>query len=186
MNTLAMLLVLSQSAVARPTPAVSATPAANASTKPVAKLGGGFGQKPAPAGKVRVVIKEEDLVQPQTGGTFSVAGTRGAPSPPASAPAPAPAAGLPPPSSDDETAWKERVAGLREDLVKAQKDYDAADRANTVVAFGRPGHDYETLMAIRNATLTPYRLRLEEVQSALAGLTEECRRSAGCQPGWVR
>jgi hypothetical protein len=103
-----------------------------------------------------------------------------------SAPAATPAAGPAPPAPDEEAAWKARGARLRADLEKAQKDYDAADRAYTVVAFGRPGHDYETLMAIRNATLTPYRTRLEGIQAELAGFAEECRRTPGCQPGWVR
>lgn len=182
MNTLALLLVLSQAAAARPTPVPTAVPSVNAAPMPSAKLGGGFGQKPAPAGKARVVIKDEDLAQPRTSGTFTVAGATRM----STAPAATPAAGTPSPATDEEVAWKARVARLRADLAKAQKDYDAADRANTVVAFGRPGHDYETLMAIRNATLTPYRTRLEEVQTELAGLHEECRRTAGCQPGWVR
>lgn len=182
MNTLVLLVVLSQVAAARPTPAPEVGPAKSAPTRPSAKLGGGFGQKAAPAGKARIVIKEEDLVQPRTGGTFTVASTRAAPS----APAATPSAGTLPPAPDEEATWRARVAGLRTDLAKARRDYDAADRANTVVAFGKPGHDYETLMAIRNATLTPYRTSLEEIQTALAGLPEECRRTPGCQPGWVR
>lgn len=119
---------------------------------------------------------------PKGPGTFTVSGAPGSsPNPPTS-----PGAGAPASASDEEATWRSRAAKLRADLAQAQKDYDAADRANTVVSFGRPGHDYETLLAIRNAALAPYVMRLEEVQTALAALPEECRRAHGCQPGWVR
>jgi hypothetical protein len=56
----------------------------------------------------------------------------------------------------------------------------------TRISFGRPGHDHETLLAIRNAALSPHGIRLEELESALAAFPEECRKSPRCEPGWVR
>ena len=187
MTTLALALVLAQTAVVTPgpaprttAPAASPTPAATPAAP--RRLSGGFGQKPVSAGKGRVVIDEESLGSQRRGGTFSVVG---------SAPAARPTAGAPPAGSpaappDEEATWRSRVATLRADLAQAEKDYDAADRSNTVVSFGRPGVEYETLMAIRNAALTPYRMKLDEVRSSLAALPEECRKTSGCQPGWVR
>jgi hypothetical protein len=87
---------------------------------------------------------------------------------------------------DEETAWKSRVAGLRAELAEASRELAAADANNTVVAWGGTGRDYETLMAVRNAALTPYRTRVMAIRRELASLPEECRRTAGCQPGWVR
>lgn len=40
--------------------------------------------------------------------------------------------------------------------------------------------------AIRAAALAPYRTRLAEAIAARDRLPEECRRTIGCQPGWVR
>ena len=92
----------------------------------------------------------------------------------------------PPVKAGDEATWKARVATLRAELAQAEKDYDVADKANTVVAFGEAGNEYQTMLAIRHAALTPYRMKLDELRSALAALPEECRRTSGCQPGWVR
>ena len=94
-----------------------------------------------------------------------MAGTRGG----STAPAATTVVETPPATPDEETTWKARVARLR--------------AANTVVAFGKPEHDYETLMAIRNPALTPYRTRLEEIRTALSGLPEEVPPNAGVPAG---
>ena len=173
----ALLLVLAQAAAATPAPAPSPAPAA--------KLGGGFGQ-PGQAvtakAKAKTVITDATLAPAARRGTFSVAGAR-------SAPGATPTPGAPPPPKivDDETAWRDRVTRLRAELVTAEKDYDVADANNTVVSFGSgSGWEYQQMMAARNAALTPYRLRLAEIRRELMGLPDECRKTQGCQPGWVR
>lgn len=171
------LVLLAQTTAATPAP----SPTPPVAVAPATKLGGGFGQKAGAPPKTRVVITDDTMAAEKRGGSFSVSGQpAGTPSPGAKgAPAPHPA-------SDEESSWKSRVSNLRSALTRAEADLDAADKANTVVSFGTPGHDYETLMAIRNAALVPYRTKVSELQRELDLLPEECRKSPGCQPGWVR
>ena len=172
-----LVLVLAQAAAAMPAPAPVSTPAA---TPAPTKLSGGFGQKAAAPGKDRVVLTDRSLAPRSMAGTFSGAGTRGSP-------AAGPTAGRDaPPEKSQEENWTTRVSGLREKLAQARKELDAADAANTVVAFGEPGSDYHILMAMRNAALAPYRAKVSELANELAGLPEECRKTIGCQPGWIR
>lgn len=173
----ALVLVLAQATAATPAPSPVSTPAASPAP---AKLSGGFGQKPAAPGKARVVLTDHTLAPRSKAGTFSVAGTRGAP-----AAAPTAEKGDSP-EQNQEDGWRTRVSGLREKLAQAQKKLDAADAANTVVAWGELGHDYYVLMAMRNAALAPYRAKVAELTNELAGLPEECRKTIGCQPGWLR
>ncbi len=188
MSTLVLVLVLAQIAPGTPVPAPASfrpapTAAAGAAgpATPAPRLSGGFGRKPSPTDKAGVIGYDGSVPSSRRRGTFSVSGAR------AQGRSEAPAASSAvPASTDEETAWRSRVASLRADIAKAQKEYDAADAATTVVSFGRPGHDYEMLLAIRNASLAPYRIRLEELRAELAALPEECRRSPGCQPGWLR
>ena len=187
---LAAVLVLAQTVAATPspvppTPTPVPTTAASSASPPSAtrKLSGGFGRKLEAPGKTKVVVTDEALTPSRKAGTFSVSGTRT----PAKTGATAEVEGPEPTGkAGDEATWKARVATLRAELAQAEKDYDVADRANTVVAFGEAGNEYQTMMAIRNAALTPYRMKLDELRSALAALPEECRRTSGCQPGWVR
>ena len=187
---LAAVLVLAQTVAATPSPVLPTptpvpTTAASPASPPSAtrKLSGGFGRKPEAPGKTKVVLTDETLPPTRKAGTFSVSGTRT----PAKTGVPVEGEGSEPPvKAGDEATWKARVATLRAALAQAEKDYDVADKANTVVAFGEAGNDYQTMMAIRNAALTPYRMKLDELRSALAALPEECRRTSGCQPGWVR
>ena len=163
------LVVLAQIATASQAPA------------PAPKLGGGFGQKATATAKVqkaRVVITDAASA-PVRRGTFSVAGVAATPSP---------APGAPPAELvDEEAAWKDRVAQLRAERAAAQKEYDAASAANTVITWGDPNSwEYQQLVAARNAALTPYSVRLSEIQREIDGLPDECRKTAGCQPGWVR
>lgn len=171
----ALLLVLAQTATATPTP----TPAA---------LSGGFGQKPASSSspkKSKVVITDETIASPGRGGTLSVAGSRAAVpvGSPASGAAAPPAAPL---ASDEETIWRGRATSLRASFAAAEGDLARAEVANPIVLAGRGGYMYEVGASARNAALSPYRVRLMQLRSELAGLPEECRRTSGCQPGWVR
>lgn len=187
---LAAVLVLAQTVAATPSPipptptrvpTIAVSPASPPST--TRKLSGGFGRKPEAPGKTKVVVTDEALPRPRKAGTFSVSGTRT----PAKTDVPVEGEGSEPPvKAGDEATWKARVATLRAELAQAEKDYDVADKANTVVTFGEAGNEYQTMMAIRNAALTPYRMKLDDLRSALAALPEECRKTPGCQPGWVR
>ncbi|HPA53146.1 MAG TPA: hypothetical protein PLP50_16260 [Thermoanaerobaculia bacterium] len=188
MEMLAAVLVLAQSVAATPSPVpptltpVPTTAASPASPPSAArKLSGGFGRKQKAPGKTKVVLTDEALTPSRKTGTFSVSGTRT----PAKAEIPVDGSETPA-KADDESTWKARVATLRVELAQAEKEYDVADRANTVIAFGEVGDEYHRMMAIRNAALTPYRIKLDELRSAFAALPEECRRAPGCQPGWVR
>ncbi len=187
---LAAVLVLTQAVAATPSPVPStSTPAPTTAASPASppsatrKLSGGFGRKPEAPGKTKVDLTDETLPPARKAGTFSVSGTRT----PAKTDVPVGGEGSEPPvKAGDEATWKARVATLRAELAQAEKDYDVADKANTVVAFGEAGNEYQTMLAIRNAALTPYRMKLDELRSALAALPEECRTTPGCQPGWVR
>lgn len=189
MEILAFAFILAQAAsTAPPTPSPGPTPAGTptqtpAVSRPAAprKLTGGFGLRPTPRGPEAGDAETGAAASGAPRGTFSIAGPRTTPPPEAR---PTSAAEKVAPS--EEATWRARVAGLRADLEQAEKDYARADAANTVVGWGRPGRDYETLMAIRNAALTPYLTRLAEIRAALAALPEECRTTPGCQPGWVR
>lgn len=187
---LAAVLVLAQTVAAKPSPVPSTpTPAPTTAESPASppaatrKLSGGFGRKPEAPGKTKVVLTDETLPPARKTGTFSVSGTRI----PAKTDVPVQGEGSEPPvKAGDEATWKARIATLRAELAQAEKDYDVADKANTVVAFGEAGNEYQTMLAIRNAALTPYGMKLDELRSALAALPEECRKTPGCQPGWVR
>lgn len=137
---------------------------------PAPKLAGGFGQPKPTIAHARVVISDEGVPRP------------------AAAPVAAPALGAPTVSfGDDEAAWRGRYASLRAAVREAQGEYDRASAVNTVISWGdRRGYGYENAMAVRNAALTPYRTRLMSLRAELDSLPEECRRTAGCQPGWVR
>lgn len=171
------LVLLAQTATAIPAPAPPPAPA---------KLSGGFGQKAVAPGKARVTLTDQNVAQPGQGsgrGTFSVTGARAAAP---AAPAGPEAGGPPLPGDDVETVWKERIARLRAALAEAQAELDAADRANTVVAHGTPGRTYYLLMAIRDSALAPYRAKVASIRREMDGLPEECRKTPGCQPGWLR
>lgn len=136
---------------------------------PVPRLAGGFGQPKPTVTRARVVISDAGVPRP------------------AAAPYVAPAPGVPAsPAPDDEAAWRGRYASLRAAVREAQADYDRASMVNPVISWGRPGRAHAQGMAVRNAALTPYRTRLMELRVELDGLPEECRRTSGCQPGWVR
>jgi hypothetical protein len=153
---------------------------ATATPAPPVTLSGGFGRPAvkAPA-RARLVITDASLPAPSRG-TFSVSG---ATQPVADLPAPpeAPAA-----EPDLETSWRERVARVRSELAEAEKEYEAVSMANTVVTHGRAGWQHSMLMAVRNAALAPSQAKVMNARRELYSLPEECRRTAGCQPGWVR
>ncbi|KAA0253411.1 hypothetical protein FBQ97_00770 [Acidobacteria bacterium ACD] len=114
------------------------------------------------------------------------------PDPPAptATPKPGAAPAVTPHASDvltDEKRWRDRKAKLEADLAAAEKEYDKASALNTVSTTGDPNApEYQAMLAARNAALTPYRMKVDELRRELTGLPEECRRTIGCQPGWVR
>lgn len=140
---------------------------ATATPAPPPVLSGGFGR---PAVKATATV-------PARRGTFSVAG----PSAPSAA---APAVATPAPSP--EADWRSRVARLRADLAAAEADLATQGASLTVISHGRPGRDHFMLLAIRDAALAAPRAKVNELRRELARLPEECRTTAGCQPGWVR
>jgi hypothetical protein len=170
----ANFLVLAQVAVATPLPTPS---------RPPAPLSGGFGQKAPSSGKAKVVITDGTLAPTGRGGTMSVSGTRSAP--PVGTPA-AGTAAAPTAATDDEASWRGRATSLRASLAAAEDDLGRAEAMNPVIMGGRPGYMVEVGASARNAALSPYRVRLMQLRGELAGLPEECRRTSGCQPGWVR
>lgn len=144
-----------------------------ATATPAPKLSGGFGT-PATTRR-RIVITD---VSSSRAGSFSVAGTRGAPQPidqPMS------------PSQADELAWRERSVAAKQGLVSALEALARADKANTVVTFGSGRSQYHQLaLQMREANLAPYRSAAADARAAVDALPEDCRRTPGCQPGWLR
>lgn len=136
---------------------------------PAPKLGGGFGQPPTAVRKARVVISDVGVPRPASA--------------PVQAAAAAPATDAP---ADDEARWRGRYASLRADLSAALSDLARAEMTNPPIMAGRGGYMYEVGASSRNAALSPYRMRVMELRAEFAGLPEECRRTPGCQPGWVR
>lgn len=113
------------------------------------------------------------------------------PLPKAGAPAPAAAAqaqGKPAP--DAETAWRQRATVARQAHESALSSYVAAkvavgDCVTMGAATGLAGVAHSNCMASRTATLTPYEVNVTTTASAMAAVTEDCRRDVYCQPGWV-
>ena len=89
----------------------------------------------------------------------------------------APAAGVSP--------IKANVERLRADLATAQAELGRMSDQVTVYA-GRPGLAYSILMGQRNSTLAPYRAKVDDLQNQIDQLQENCRKIAGCMPGWFR
>ena len=121
-------------------------------------------------------------------GSFSATeSTAGHPDAPARAeadPAAVPVRGEMAPAAD-VSPTKAKVEQLRADLVAAQKELDRMSDQVTVYA-GRPGMAHSILMGQRNSTLAPYRAKVDDLQSQIDQLQENCRKIAGCMPGWFR
>jgi hypothetical protein len=136
---------------------------------PAPKLKGGFGQPKPTVTRARVVISDEGVPRP-----VSLPGQ------------PVTAGALAVPLADDEARWRGRYASLRADVAAAVADLARAEMTNPPIMAGRGGYMYEVGASTRNAALSPYRMRVMQLRAELDGLPEECRRTAGCQPGWVR
>ena len=80
---------------------------------------------------------------------------------------------------------KAKVERLRADLATAQAELGRVSDQVTVYA-GRPGMAYSILMGQRNSTLAPYRAKVDDLQSQIDQLQENCRKIAGYMPGWFR
>lgn len=119
----------------------------------------------------------------------------------AGTPAPAPTA-----APSDEQVWRERKRKVDADVAAAEAALKGAESAvgppqpvqdgSRVGVITNPdgsktmGWVSDTAnsdaAAIRAAALAPYRTRLAEAIAARDRLPEDCRRTIGCQPGWVR
>jgi hypothetical protein len=121
----------------------------------------------------------------------------GTPAPGAIAPAAAPVI-------SEEQSWRDRKRKVDADVAAAKAALDAAEEtirpqvqqeghrigvvrnADGSTSMGWVGTEDGTAQAVREAALAPYRTRYAEAVAARDRLPEECRRSPGCQPGWVR
>lgn len=144
---------------------------------------------PTPAPTARVSLTDASLV-PAGKGNFSAARSSvsaGTVESPAAGPKkPGSPRTEPTPTSSDEDQWRSRAEKARAALSKAEADLAQADKDMTVVTFGKPDATHEIRMSQREAALLPYRQRVREAAAALAVIPEECRTTAGCQPGWIR
>ena len=84
-----------------------------------------------------------------------------------------------------EAEWRARFDSRRRDAMATTSEY--VRMADSIpVVYHRNGNVDAAAYAAREATLAPYKLRMEDAAAALARLPEECRTTPGCNPGWIR
>ena len=88
-------------------------------------------------------------------------------------------------SSASEAEWRARFDSLGRTAEHTASEY--VRMADSIpVVYHRNGNVDAAAYAAREATLAPYKLRMEDAAAALARLPEECRTTPGCNPGWIR
>ena len=174
MMTAALVLFLAGPGAPSPTPTPKATPApALSRTMPA---GSGPSDLSSYAGKVKVDRSKADTI-------FKADGPPVAVTPAVAIRTPARSSaekGEPTPPSGDEARWRERAASLRRDLDLAREELATTERNLPAAANTSQG------TAQRSTLLYPYQVAVDRAQAALDALSDECRQSPGCQPGWVR
>jgi hypothetical protein len=112
----------------------------------------------------------------RSGGAFFVA-NHAAPTPP-----PTPSSHAKPP---EEPPIRLKIERLRAGLKEAQEEYDRISDQVTVTGTGG-SIQYNILMGQRTSTLAPYAAQVDRLQRAVDAMPEECRKTPGCMPGWLR
>jgi hypothetical protein len=143
-------------AAAPPTPAPVPAPVAAATPRP----------------KARIVINDLPMVKPSPVTERLPDGTLARPALDASS------------APSMEAAWRAKYASLRDSLRAARTELEAAERANPHV-YNRSGGLLVVAESQRNATLSPYKTKVDTLEAEMAQMPEDCRK-AGCQPGWIR
>jgi hypothetical protein len=164
----------------------AATPALVASSVPLRKFSGGFGRT-ATVGAPRVTIGPDDVkAAPTPAPEPYVPGLRSAAPAPVVAAAKAPAA-APAPAVSDEDQWRGRYEAAKAKLASALAQLHQAERTwGDVVSFGQRTQAHEIMLAERDTALLPFRMKVQDAERELGAIREECRRTTGCAPGWVR
>lgn len=94
----------------------------------------------------------------------------------------------PPPSATEaeERAWRARADRARADVAAAEAELARVEASMDVAPnMGVNAMDQQAEQIRRNRTSTA-RNQVESARARLDRLADECRRSAGCAPGWVR
>lgn len=85
-----------------------------------------------------------------------------------------------------EQQWRSRAAAARADLAAAEAELARVEASmDAGPGMGVSVNDQQTEQIRHNRT-SGARNRVTSARARLDGLAEECRRSAGCAPGWVR
>jgi hypothetical protein len=84
-----------------------------------------------------------------------------------------------------EQQWRSRADAARADLAAAEAEVARVEASMGGPGIGVAASDQQAEQIRLNRTASA-RNRVESARARLNGLAEECRRSAGCAPGWVR
>ncbi|MBL8114485.1 MAG: hypothetical protein JNK60_16515, partial [Acidobacteria bacterium] len=85
-----------------------------------------------------------------------------------------------------EQQWRSRADAARADLAAAEAELARVEASmDGGAGMGISASDQQAAQIRQNRTASA-RNRVESARARLDGLAEECRRSAGCAPGWVR
>ena len=194
------LALLAQAAVATPRPTPAATPRLSPTPAPdvmqrTAPLKGGFG---TPSDVARQGSGAMTVPNRAPGSATSDSRAAGAPT--AAAPPPSGLPAVAGGGSSAERAWTGRMAAAKAAVAAAQSELQAV--LSEAVVSTSPGYGPATrdgqptgtpldpdgwiAKAAREKAAEPYRQRVRDAERQVEAVREDCRRTEGCLPAWVR
>jgi hypothetical protein len=85
--------------------------------------------------------------------------------------------------SDAEDLWRGRAEKLKQKILDAR---EAAEEEKANSQLPTPSMHDPQLAMLRDAAAASQHKKIAKLEKELAQLAEDCRKTAGCQPGWVR
>ncbi|MCC6133547.1 MAG: hypothetical protein IT186_26745 [Acidobacteria bacterium] len=85
--------------------------------------------------------------------------------------------------SEDERLWRGKAEKIHREIAEARSE---AEEEKSRTMLPTPGMRDPQLELLRDAAAEKELRKIEKLEKQLARLTEECRKTPGCQPGWVR
>lgn len=85
--------------------------------------------------------------------------------------------------SDAEELWRGRAEKLKQKILEAR---EAAEEEKAKSQLPTPSLHDPQLAMLRDAAAESQHKKIAKLEKELARLAEDCRKTAGCQPGWVR
>jgi hypothetical protein len=94
---------------------------------------------------------------------------------------------------DQEAEWRWKYSAVNDKVKKAEDALQKMEKETPVVtcvgqgcSHGPASVTLAAAEAARDTALAPYRIAVEDAKKERGALVESCRRTFGCQPGWVR